>query len=165
MCSTYNCLPNANGFWHAYSKALSCMQISHAPNCWLRRTCSKELVIRWHSPSHSSLTESPPPPRYWHWSPSTVYWDEKEKGRCRLPLHVEAKDWSNCPLPSWCWLTKKKYCHWTGLTRNLYFEVPLSRLGRPELDKEQGKEQIWQCIFLNLPLGPGGGQDLFSSLM
>lgn len=51
-----------------------------------------------------------------------------------------------------------------GLTCNLYFEVPLPRLGRPELGKQQGNEQRWPCIFLNVLLGPEGGQGLFSSL-
>lgn len=68
----------------------------YIPKCksYANIPCTKVLILKdmQQGASHkmaftfpSPLTQSPSPP----WSPSTVNWDKKEKGRCRLLLHVE----------------------------------------------------------------------------
>lgn len=46
--------------------------------------------------------------------PPQAYWEEEDKGSLDLSLHTEPKDRYNCPLPPWCWLTKKKTSSLSG---------------------------------------------------
>lgn len=106
-------MQTASGMHRPMSKLYASAPTDQTANS-KQRTCSRILVVRWHSPSHchniTTLLSQKVPflPDIDINLPPQAYWEEEDKGRLDLPLHVESKDWSNCPLPPWHWLTKEK---------------------------------------------------------